>query len=557
MFGKQFWNKRLNVLLHASYENFKGMISTNRQFLANSVAPQPIGPALYGVGTVTSDAARSWLLNLDGKISLGPVSLYFNYPIGELNFPTTFNSTVITNDNASAMTAGSNCGTGRTHCDRSTWNFYDRYVFLEYHDRFFTEKLGINAKGYYIQFNRNLAPRIFPISKSLPGGLGFTVDDIEPTRYGATLDVDFTGPFSWSRVLGGAEVFHESAPQSTTEFLEPGAASLPLVCPVGADGNVVPVCKVPFVYGAERTVAGLFLAAQVRPVKTFTLDGGIRYQQGFGLQKYDAQFLGSAAAVWQFAPDLHLKLNFSQGFRPPVFNNSSANGASAQFAGNPNLQVERSEAYQAEVNARLLKNVRKARELQLRLDYAYTLLDNVIVVRQGVYRNSGRRAIHSVEFLGRLYLSGDHLLTLAYTFNQIATSDSGDFRSVPRHYFQLGAVFNLVKDVLDLNMNLTVLGGMDDPNRYVSSPASLQGMPAAVARITDLTYDRLTPVALLQLGLRLRIVKDHLWLAAQFFNVLNQRYAYPDVFFDQAPLIELRPNPAPAFSFFSSLTFKY
>ena len=64
-------------------------------------------------------------------------------------------------------------------------------------------------------------------------------------------------------------------------------------------------------------------------------------------------------------------------------------------------------------------------------------------------------------------------------------------------------------------------------------------------------------MALLQLGLRLRIVKDHLWLGAQFYNVLNQSYAYPDVFFDQAPLIELRPNPAPKFSFFGSLTFKY
>src|SRR5262245_57347252 len=137
------------------------MISTQPAFLANSVAPQPIGPAAYGVGTVTSDTARSWLLNLDGKISLGPVSLYFNYPTGELNYPTTFNASVIVNDSK----AGGNCGMGRPHCDRSTWNFYDRYAVLEYHERFFTEKLGINAKGYYIQFNRDLAPRIFPASK--------------------------------------------------------------------------------------------------------------------------------------------------------------------------------------------------------------------------------------------------------------------------------------------------------------------------------------------------------------------------------------------------------
>ena len=46
-------------------------------------------------------------------------------------------------------------------------------------------------------------------------------------------------------------------------------------------------------------------------------------------------------------------------------------------------------------------------------------------------------------------------------------------------------------------------------------------------------------------------------LGAQFYNVLNQTYYYPDVFFDQAPLLELRPTPAPMFSFFTSLTIRY
>ena len=122
-------------------------------------------------------------------------------------------------------------------------------------------------------------------------------------------------------------------------------------------------------------------------------------------------------------------------------------------------------------------------------------------------------------------------------------------------------MFNVIKDIFDLNMNLTVLGGMDDANRYPTSQMTLLGpggsQPSVVGRVSDITYDRLPPVALLQLGARLRIVKDHLWLGAQFFNVLNQQYYYPDVFFDQTPVIELRPNPAPTFSFFTHLTFKY
>ena len=125
------------------------------------------------------------------------------------------------------------------------------------------------------------------------------------------------------------------------------------------------------------------------------------------------------------------------------------------------------------------------------------------------------------------------------------------------------AVFNLIPRVLDLNGNLTVFGGADDPNRY---PGSLYGLPSPVpggapetgvkARLTDFTFDRLPPVALMQVGARLRVWQERITISTQFYNVLNQNYYYPDVFFDQAPIIEMRPNPATSWSFFSSVTLK-
>jgi hypothetical protein len=75
---------------------------------------------------------------------------------------------------------------------------------------------------------------------------------------------------------------------------------------------------------------------------------------------------------------------------------------------------------------------------------------------------------------------------------------------------------------------------------------------------TDLTFDRLTPVADLQLGFRLRFLKDKLQFSGQFYNVLNQHYYYPDPFYDLTPTVELWPNPSPAaFSFFANLSYHF
>ena len=551
MWGHSFFKNKLKVMLHASYENYGGPQYSGVDLYAASPAPQPSGPALYGASPVDTSSPRSWLLNLDGKITFGPFSLYGNVPFGQMAHSLSFSNVLVTQD---ASVPGSN---------NNVWKWYDRYAVLEYKSRFLRDRLGVNAKAYYINFVRDIDSRLYPVSNALPTGFSFQVNDLNAQRFGGTFDADFSGPWSWNRVLVGGEAFNERVNTSHITITQPDAASVPLACPLNSDGMTRQSgCPLPFIYGADRTVVGLFIADQIRPVQTLTLDGGVRYQQGFGKRSYDAQVLGSAAAVWQFLPDYHLKLNFAQGFRPPVFNNTDGNGGGVEFGGNPNLKVERSSSYQAEANARVLKNVRKVRELQLRVDYSYTILENFIILHNSQYTNAGKRGIHSVEALAKLYLNGDHAITVGYTFVQIDATDVGQLRSVPNHWVSIGMVFNIVKDLLDVNGNLNVLGAYEDPNRYVSSsftfptPPGSQTMVGGIARYTDLTFDQLTPVALLQLGARLRLFNDKLVFSAQAYNVLNQHFYYPDVFYDLAPTVEMRPTPAPGFSFFASVTWR-
>jgi outer membrane receptor protein involved in Fe transport len=337
-------------------------------------------------------------------------------------------------------------------------------------------------------------------------------------------------------------------------------AGLPLLCPVmqQPDGSflAIPQCPRRFVADQNRLVGALYADLQARPISRLTLEAGVRLQKGFGGRPYDLTPLYSGSVVWNFLPDYHLKLNYTTGFRPPPFNDTDAVSGGIIYGANPNLKNETSQSFQGELNGRLLRNVGKVRELELRVDYSYTFLSNLILIRGGSYNSSGSRGIHSVEAFAKLYLEGDHFLTASYTFLYAISSDSGVLRNVPNHWASLGASFNLVRKMLDVNANLLVTGAYEDVNRYPSGSAPIPGATTS-ARTTDLTFDRLTPVALLQLGFRLRFLKEKLGFSGQFYNVLNQRYYAVDPFYDLTPSVELQPNPAPGFSFFAQASYHF
>jgi outer membrane receptor protein involved in Fe transport len=62
-------------------------------------------------------------------------------------------------------------------------------------------------------------------------------------------------------------------------------------------------------------------------------------------------------------------------------------------------------------------------------------------------------------------------------------------------------------------------------------------------------------VALLQLGVRLRLFRERVTVSGQFYNVLNQHYYRPDAFYDVTPSVEQTPLPAPGFNFFTSIAY--
>jgi outer membrane receptor protein involved in Fe transport len=267
--------------------------------------------------------------------------------------------------------------------------------------------------------------------------------------------------------------------------------------------------------------------------------------------------------VWNFIPNWHLKLNYAQGFRPPVFNNTASNGEGLQIGGNPKLLVETSDAAQAEVNARIFKGDRRIRELSFRIDGSYTRLNNLIQVSSGNYLNSGVRGLSSVEFLGKLYIQGGHRLELGYTFLRGDTSDKGRIRSLPENSFSLAGVWSL-GNKLTATATLKVTGAAEDPNRlveyraatYTNSPQpGSVGVSVPVAA-TDLVLDRLPPQADLSLGVTYAPTAK-LAIRLSAYNALGGHYYQPDAFFDYEPHLEYLPNPYEGFRAYLSAMYQY
>lgn len=565
LFGKTFKFKRgpsLGIVQHVSYENYLSPEYTALSTISRSAAPSPPGPQIYS-DLGQTNPARAYILDISGKLTYGPVTLSYAIPIGEMNNSLSFGNNLARGvyDTATMMPS--------TQPQVNHINMMDRYITIQYKSRFLGDRLGLDAKLYGVQFERHLDAVILPGTKLNPGGLTFKAP-IESYRVGFSVDGDAGLPLN-NRLLWGGDVFHEWVPEATVRFPGvPDPSKLPIACPLQSvtqpitSASFVPECPIPFNTAASRTVAALYISDQFRPVRSLTLDGGVRYQVGLGQRGYqgaliggNGQLLGSASLVWNFYREMHFKANYANGFRSPVFNNTDSNGAGVQFGGNTSLKNEESQAFQGEWNARLLKNIGPIRALQLRADYAYTELKSLIVVNNGSYSNRrsddrtstdpSKRRIHSVEASARLF-AGDHTLSLGYTFLHISTNDRGVLRNIPQHTFSLGWVLSVIPGWLEQNGTLLVLGGYDDPNRLRT--ISLADGVTTVANFSDLTFDKLPPQAILNLGARAKFLKNRLWTSINFFNVLNQRAYFPDPFYDLAPTLEVNPTPAPGWSFF-------
>jgi iron complex outermembrane receptor protein len=538
LFGKTFFDQKIKIFQHASYETYIG-----------SVWSTPKGLTPFDFGPVWNpDPERSWLVTVDGKYTLGPVSLYYSVPLGQTSTQMAF------------LPFASQYG----HVTR-----FDRYGILEYRQRFWKERFSISAKGYYTQFVLESEPQAFPTSALFPaftdangtsfrGGLQNRASGLTH-RFGGMVDGDLSLPYH-IRLLAGFEAFNESTNDFVGRILSPqGNGYLGYYCPVDENGIQIAQCPSLVTNNVNRTVTAGYLDAQWRPFSQLSLDGGVRLQRAFGARPYSLTPLYSAAVSWNFWRMYHLKFSYATGFRPPVFNNTDSTPGGLNWRGVPNLRNENSQALQAEINTRVLRNTNVFREVELRIDYAYTVLNNLIEEvgqqKSASYANDGQRGIHSVEAQARAYLVGEHFLELSYSFLHAESSTVGVLRNVPAHSFGMTASVNLVRRILDVNAGVNIYSSYQDPNLYPVGRSAIPGATTTTS-LTGVTFDQLTPVMLVQLGAHLHLWGDKLGITAQVFNALNQRYWVPDAINELRPSYQTVPTPGPGISFFASIRYR-
>jgi outer membrane receptor protein involved in Fe transport len=587
---------KLKVFAHASVETYQGPGFDMPLLLFHDALPQPNSPNSYGPLTET-DQPRSTIVTLDGKISYGKLQLRVFAPFGAKYNPMGLSGEPV----RETLPEDPQCAAGNPACAdplkvsrKNREDVFDRYAVLEYRTRFSQEKAGIATRAYVQQFVRGFEPLqvLAPQPVILPGGLAFQTD-LTSYRAGAALDgdVEVSPPL---RVLYGAEAFREWKPDNTTTSIQ-GAGTqseliapydltrVPLLCPRSLVPGPNPIgppiagCPLTFAFPADRTVFGAYIDPQYRPTKDLIFDLGGRIQVApgaLGSLSYALTPTIAATMVWGFIPNWHLKLNYAQGFRPPVFNNTTSNGEGLQIGGNPNLTVETSDATQAEINARIFKGERRIRELSFRVDGSYTRLTNLIQIASGNYSNSGDRALTSIEFLGKLYLQGGHRIELGYTYLRGDTSDKGRLLSLPENWFSLAGVWSLIGNKLTATTTFRVTGAAEDPNRLVdyrgstystcpaADPTCSMGAKAGSVvdpvnvLATDLVLDRLPPIADLSLGVQYSPTPK-LTIRASAYNALVNHTYQPDVFFDYEPHLEYLPNPFEGFRAYLSMMYQY
>lgn len=584
---------KLKLFGHASVQTWQGPGFQMPLLLFHNALPQPNSPNAYGPLTQT-DQAQSMLVTLDGKLTYDKLQLRVFAPFGHEYAPIGLSGepvrqTLPEDPQCPAGSTDANCVDPGRKSRRNREDVYDRYAVAEYRTRFAHDKAGIAVRGYLQQFVRGFEPlQVLSPQPVVRGGLSFKAD-LTSYRTGGAFDGDVElNPRT--RVLYGAEVFREWKPDQASASLQGGGTPFeltapvpsltPLPCPQTIDPTTkqpVPVagCPLTFAFPADRTVLGAYIDPQYRPNKSLIFDLGGRVQvapAALGSLHYAPNFTLAGTVVWNFIPNWHLKVNYAQGFRPPVFNNTTSNGEAVQIGGNPNLSVETSDATQAELNARIYKGERRIRELSFRVDASYTRLTDLIQVSSGNYLNSGDRATTSVEFLGKLYLQGGHRLELGYTYLRGDSSDKGRLRALPENWFSLAGVWSLIGNQMTATTTLKITGAAEDPNRLVEyrgsryltcaagDPTCKPGLvdPATVAQVlaTDLVLDRLPPTADLSLGVAYAPTPK-LAIRATAYNALFGHTYQPDVFFDYEPHLEYLPNPYEGFRAYLTMTYQY
>ncbi|MCA9524762.1 MAG: TonB-dependent receptor [Myxococcales bacterium] len=482
-------------------------------------------------------------------------------------------------------------GTTRPVTDETQGNDAIQLIGLGFRDRFLGDRFGLSARAYGVHFTLNEDPFwVFPRRglgniTALDKGVVISLNG-DVWRVGGNVDADLQLGQSHHLVFGG-EVFSEIVRDSHRGDILRRPVHIPGLAEAGADDpgvargifgparcppagrrlvkvgeRLVPVefgdgCTFDetLVLDTTRTVGALYLSDEWKPARQVAIQPGFRVQVS---DAYDPVALLGGAFVWNLTGKTFFKLNYAEGFRPPELQSTVLNAetiSSVTFVPDPDLDVERSQAAEAEINTVLFENQGVLKGVYLRGDYAYTLISDLVRNVSGRFVNSGKRGIHSAEFLTRVDFSGGHEVWLGGHFVRAEDSVFGPVRNFPNYVLMGGGRARLFNGHLELSALGTLVGAQEDLNRAPDAgDVLIPGFTAVDA--TDVEAEKVDPVFLLRLGFRvLNLWEDRLELSGFVYNALDQRWLEPDFFFEDR--VQIRGQPREGMSAFGQATVRF
>ncbi|MEL6180803.1 MAG: TonB-dependent receptor, partial [Myxococcota bacterium] len=559
-YGGTFFEDQLKIYSHLSFFTTRSAEweMDNQKVVGVLPQPSPDGASLYLAGPVTTDPSREFFFNWIGKASFRSWTLEWMVPWEQDGRQLATGGAVLTADYR--LDPSGFAFDVETQARDSITT-----VALGYNERFASDSFGLSLKAFWVDWNLEEDPfGAFPpsnVSATTSVGVFTRLIAARTQRLGLTLDMDLKLPAN-NRLTFGGEAFQDSTGgiESTSlidtvqfENLSPEQQQNS-VSFEGPDGSVLLFTE-PITLAATRNIAALYLRDEFKATNRMSLSAGARLQVS---DSYDPTYLFSAAMVWNLFEDTFMKLNYAEGFRPPNFQATSGNNNSVnaiRFEANPNLDVEQSRAGEIELNTVFLKGRGFINRLYIRVDYALSLLDDVIEVQQGRFFNSGQRLIHSTEAFGRLELRGGHEIWAAHAFVHVEDSEAGTIRNIANHTVNVGAKAMLLPNRWELSGLVTWIGEREDRNRAVDPDREPFADPFVPVYPTDVVIDRLEPVWLLRVGTRVLDLYDTFTVGVYGYNVLDQNWSQPDLFFDGR--LMNRPFPQPRWSVFGQVEARF
>ena len=496
-------------------------------------APDPDGLSLFLAEPATTDPSRDYFGSVYFNLRGGPVTFNVLMEWEQDHRQLGFGGGVLTTDLRSPELI-ERVG----EVDVETVGNDPIWLFsLQYRDRFAQDDFGFSATAFFLRWDVSEDPfGSFPPSDLLPRGLATSMRSDGQFRTGVNLDADYLLP-QHNHLVFGAEFVADIMKGVYQGFQ---------IDPFDPDNGAM--AEELLVTPVNRYIGAVYASDEWRASEYVALNAGGRLQVS---NTYDPAILVAGALVWNMFADTFLKLNYTEGFRPPQVQATHVNSnvqSGVTFNANPDLDVERSRAVETEINTVLLEDTNTVDRWFIRADYSFTVLNDLIDNTATGFENAGTRFIHSVEMLSRLTFVNQHELSLAYYFVDAEDDASGPIRSIANHIVNAHGRLQIVPGILHFAADLTLVGPREDANRQVDS----SGEPGAMINVFahDLVIERLDPVWLLRAGFRAENIADRFAISLFGHNILDQDYAVPDPFFDDR--VAMRPFPMPGWSVFGT-----